>query len=60
MQLHPGYGAEHLILPMLVARLIIENDILPEFKAGRFLCWDRCMVLAAILQVMNGKYKEAT
>lgn len=50
-----GYGTEHLLTDA-VSKLIIENDILPEFKQGDFYTGiDKGTT--AIMEVMNGEYK---
>jgi len=51
-----GYGTEHLLTDAM-SSLIIQNDILPEFKKGDFYAGiDNGTT--AIIKVMNGEYKE--
>ena len=51
-----GYGTEHLVTDAL-SKLIIENDILPEFKKGDYYAGiDKGTT--AIMQAMKGEYKE--
>lgn len=51
-----GFGTEHLLTDAM-SSLIIQNDILPEFKKGDFFAGiDNGTT--AIIKVMNGEYKE--
>ena len=55
MGIATGYGTEHLMTDA-VSRLIIENEIKPEFKAGNYYAGiDKGTT--AIMQVMQGEYK---
>ncbi|NDI98435.1 TPM domain-containing protein [Flavobacterium sp. LaA7.5] len=55
MAIQTGRGTEHLMTDA-VSRLIIENDIKPEFKAGNYYAGiDKGTT--AIMQVMQGEYK---
>jgi uncharacterized protein len=55
MAIATGYGTEHLVTDA-VSKLIIENEITPEFKAGNFYAGiDKGT--SAIMKAMNGEYK---
>lgn len=56
VSIQTGYGTEHLLTDA-AAKLIIENEILPEFKKGDYYAGiDKGTT--AIIQVMQGEYKE--
>jgi len=51
-----GFGTEHLVTDA-ISKLIIENEVVPEFKAGNFYAGiDKGTT--AIMQAMKGEYKE--